>query len=152
MCLDYFAALIFFAHVNNRRTPTMCVPRAYGLPPYLHDASPSKNVNVSNASRTTHSETHLETIVCCSRTRCCALAWWTMMTELCFSVYDFILDFFSNTAADTASEYDGYGRRRCCTAAASCPCYSCRRHAKPVGLVLPRVCCCLLYTSDAADE
>jgi len=68
-------------------------------------------------------------------------AWWTMMAKLCFSVDDFILDFFSNTAADTASEYDGYGHRRCCTAAASCPCYSCRRHAKPVGLVLPRVCC-----------
>ena len=31
-------------------------------------------------------------------------AWWTMMTELCFSVDDFILDFFSNRAADTASE------------------------------------------------
>ena len=66
---------------------------------------------------------------------------WTMMAELCFSVDDFMLDFFSNTAADTASEYDSCGHRRCCTAAASCPCYSCRRHAKPVGLVLPRVCC-----------
>ena len=36
-------------------------------------------------------------------------ALWTMIAELCFSVYDFILDFFSNTAADTASEYDSYG-------------------------------------------
>ena len=35
---------------------------------------------------------------------------WTMMAELCFSVDDFILFVFlfvfSNTAADTASEYD----------------------------------------------
>ena len=68
-------------------------------------------------------------------------AWWTMMAELCFSVDDFILDFVSNTAADTASEHDGYGHRRCWTAAASCAYYSCRHHAKPVGLVLPRVCC-----------
>ena len=29
--------------------------------PYLHDASANKNVHVSNASRTTHPETHLET-------------------------------------------------------------------------------------------
>ena len=30
LCLCvYFAALIFFAHVNSRRTPTLCVPRAY---------------------------------------------------------------------------------------------------------------------------
>ena len=36
-------------------------------------------------------------------------AWWTMVAELCFSVDDFILDFFSNTAADTASEYESYG-------------------------------------------
>ena len=28
-----------------------------------------------------------------------------MMAELCFSVDDFILFFFSNTAADAASEY-----------------------------------------------
>ena len=48
-------------------------------------------------------------------------ALWTMIAELCFSVDDFILDFFSNTAADTASEYDSYGHRRCWTAAASCP-------------------------------
>ena len=40
-------------------------------------------------------------------------AWWTMMAELCFSVDDFVLDFFSNKAADTASEYDSYGHRRC---------------------------------------
>ena len=30
---------------------------------------------------------------------------WTMMAELCFSVDDFILFFFYNTAADAASEY-----------------------------------------------
>ena len=51
-------------------------------------------------------------------------ALWTMMAELCFSVDDFILDFFSNTAADTAREYDSYGHRRCWTTAASCPYYS----------------------------
>ena len=62
------------------------------------------------------------------------------MAALCFSVDDFTLGFFSNTAADTASEYEGYEHRRCWTAAALCPCYSCRHHAKPVGLVLPRVC------------
>ena len=31
---------------------------------------------------------------------------WTMMAELCFSVDGIILDVFSNTAADTAREYD----------------------------------------------
>ena len=61
------------------------------------------------------------------------------MAELRFSIDDYIFDFFSNTAADTASEYDSYGHRRCCTAAASSPYYSRRHHAKPVGLVLPRV-------------
>ena len=39
------------------------------------------------------------------------------MAELCFSVDDLILDFFSKTAADTASEYESYGHRRCCPAA-----------------------------------
>ena len=67
---------------------------------------------------------------------------WTMMAELCFSVDDFILDVFSNTAADTAREYVSYGHRRCWAAAASCPYYSCPHRAKPpVRLVLPRVCC-----------
>ena len=133
--------------------------------PYLHDASANKNVHVSNASRTTHPETHLETqntaqtpqyktttqghaartICLCinshksaEQTTCvyetialppaarrCSeetffvlvlvavrFALWTMMAELCFSVDDFILDFFSNTAGDTASEHDGYGHRR----------------------------------------
>ena len=65
---------------------------------------------------------------------------WTMMAELCISVDDFILDVFSNTAADTVSEYDSYGHRRGWTAAASCPYYSCPHRAKPVRLVLPRVC------------
>ena len=46
------------------------------------------------------------------------------MAELCFSVDDLILDFFINTAAGTASEHDGYGHRRCWTAAASCAYYS----------------------------
>ena len=81
---------------------------------------------------------------------------WTMMAELCFSVDDLIVFFFrsfSNTAADTASEYDSCGHRRCWTAAASCPyCYF-RRRAKPVGIVLPRVCCsrtrcCALWFVD----
>ena len=43
------------------------------------------------------------------------------MAELCFSVDDFILDFFSNTAADTASEYDSYGHRRCWTSSGLVP-------------------------------
>ena len=67
-----------------------------------------------------------------------------MMAELCFSVDDLILFFssnFSNTAADTASEYDSCGHRRCWTAAASCPYCYCRRRAKPVGIVLPCVYC-----------
>ena len=56
-------------------------------------------------------------------------------------------------AADTASEYDSCGHRRCWTAAASCPYYSCRRRAKPVGLVLPceycsRTRCCALWFVD----
>ena len=66
------------------------------------------------------------------------------MAELCFSVDDFILFLltnFSNTEADTASEYDSCGHRRCWTAAASCPYYSCRRRTKPVGIVLPCVYC-----------
>ena len=110
--------------------------------PYLHDASASENVHVSNASRTTHPKTHLETLVCVVLVLVAVrFAWWMMMAELCFAVDDFILDFFSNTAADSASEYDSYGHRRCCTAAASSPYYSRRHHAKPVGLVLPRVCC-----------
>ena len=65
---------------------------------------------------------------------------WTMMAD-CFSVDDFILDVFSNTAAGTAREYDSYGHRRCWTAAASCPDYSCPHRAKPVRLVLPCVYC-----------
>ena len=81
--------------------------------PYLHDASANKNVHVSNASRTTHPETHLETLVCVLELVAVRFALWTMMAELCFSVDDFILDFFSNAAADTASEYDSYGHRRC---------------------------------------
>ena len=63
---------------------------------------------------------------------------WTMMAELSFSVDDmfmfFFLFVFSNTAADTASEYDSYGHRRCLTAAASWP-Y-----------------CCLLYTSPSPRD
>ena len=82
--------------------------------PYLHDASASKNVHVSNASRTTHPETHLETRMCVVLVLVAVhFAWWTMMAELCFSVDDFIFDFFRNTAADTASEYESYGHRRC---------------------------------------
>ena len=71
------------------------------------------------------------------------------MAELCFSVDNFILDVFSNTAADTAREYVSYGHRRCWTAAASCPYYSCPHRAKlPVRLVLPRVCCSKNNGSD----
>ena len=86
---------------------------------------------------------------------------WTTMAELCFSVDDFIVLFssnfsnsssviasyyfffsnFSKTAAETASEYESFGHRRCWTAAAWCPYYSCRRRAKPVGLVMLCVYC-----------
>ena len=84
------------------------------------------------------------------------LGLWTMMAELCFLVEYLILFFFSNfsnTAADTASEYDSCGHRRCWTAAVSCPYYSCRRRAKPVGIVLPcvycsRTRCCALWFVD----
>ena len=110
--------------------------------PFLHDASANKNVHVSNAFRTTHPETHLEKLVCVVLVLVAVrFALWTMMAELCLSVDDSILDFFSNAAADTASEYDSYGHRRCWTAATSCPYYSCRHHAMPVGHVLPRVGC-----------
>ena len=57
-------------------------------------------------------------------------------------------------AADTASEYDSCGHRRCWTAAASCPYYPCQRRAEPVGLVLPCVycsrtrCCTLRFVDD----
>ena len=75
---------------------------------------------------------------------------WTMMAELCFSVDNFILDVFSNTAADTAREYVSYGHRRCWTAAVSCPYYSCPHRAKPpVRLVLPRVCCSRIRAKTA---
>ena len=101
--------------------------------PYLHDASASNTLHVSNASRTTHPETPLETLVCVVLVLVAVrFALWTMMAELCFSVDDFILvDFFSNTAADTASEYDSYGHRRSWTAAASCPYYSCLLYTSP---------------------
>ena len=61
--------------------------------------------------------------------------------------------FLSYTAADNADNYDSYGHRRCWTAAVSCPYYSCRRRAKPVGLVLSCVCCsrtrcCALWFVD----
>ena len=83
---------------------------------------------------------HLLPLVCVLVLVAVRFTLWTMMAELCFSVDDFILDFFSNTTADTAWEYDSYGHRRCWTTAASCPYYSCRHYTKPVGLVLPRVC------------
>ena len=72
-------------------------------------------------------------------------ALWTMMAELCFSVNDFILDFFSNTAADTASEYDSYGHRRCWTAAASCPYYS-RPAPRQAGRACSASCVLLSYS------
>ena len=68
----------------------------------------------------------------------------TMMAELCFAVDDLILFFFinfSNTAADTASEYDRCGHRRCWTAPAGAVGARSRRRAKPVGIVLPCVYC-----------
>ena len=67
----------------------------------------------------------------------CGRSW---QAELSFWVDDYFLDFFNNTAADTASECDSYGHRRCWTAPASCPYYSCRHRGKPVGIVLSCVC------------
>ena len=60
---------------------------------------------------------------------------------------------YKKAATDTASEYDSCGHRRCWTASVSCPYYSCRRRAKPVGLVLPceycpRTRCCALWFVD----
>ena len=52
-----------------------------------------------------------------------------------------VLAFLSCTTPDNAGDYDSYGHRRCWTAAASCSYYSRRRHAKPVAIVLPGVCC-----------
>ena len=101
---------------------------------------------------------------------------WTMKAEPCFSVDDivhyfqvisataarntssklifFLLSLVSKTAAETAREYDSCAHRRCWTAAASCPYYSCRRRAKAVGLVLPSVycsrtrCCAIRFVDD----
>ena len=61
------------------------------------------------------------------------------------------------TASDNAGDYDSYGHRCCWTAAASCPYYSCRHRAKPVGLVLPcvycsRTRCCALWFVDDDDR
>ena len=58
--------------------------------------------------------------------------------------------FFSHIAADTASDFDSYGHWHCWTASASCPYYSCRHHAKPVGLVLLRVCCSRIRAKTAS--
>ena len=87
----------------------------------------------------THPEPHtqkliFETLVCVVLVLVgVPFAWWTMMAELCYSVDDFVLDFFSNTAADTASERDGYGHRRCCPAA-----------TVPVAVVFAcGACCCI---------
>ena len=70
-------------------------------------------------------------------------------TWCCFCLF---FAFLSCTAADNAGDYDSYGHRRCWTAAASCSYYSCRHHAKPVGIVLPCVCsrtrCCALCFVD----
>ena len=127
-------------HSHTVRTSGVLVP-GMGYPPIC-----TTRVQVRTCTSRTPPEPHTQKPI--FKLLCVVLvlvvarfAWWTMMAELCFLVDDYILDFFSNTAADTASEYDGYGHCRCCTAAASCPCYSCRRHAKPIGLVLPRVCC-----------
>ena len=75
----------------------------------------------------------------------CGRSWQSSVFRLMILFCLFFLYVFSNTAADTASEYDSYGQRRCWTAAASWPYCSCRRRFKPVWI-------CLLYTSDAADE
>ena len=60
--------------------------------PYLHDASARKNVHVSNSSRPTHPETHLETLVFVVLVLVAVrFAWWTTIAELCFSVDDLFL-------------------------------------------------------------
>ena len=119
--------------------------------PYLHDRR-AIYVHDSKTPPEPHTQKPIfETLVCVVLVLFVVrFAWWTMVAELCFSVDDFILDFFSNTVADTASEHDGYGHRRCWTAAASCAYYSCRQHAKPVGLVLPRVCCSRICAKTAS--
>ena len=68
--------------------------RVYGYP-YLRDGSAIKNVHVSNAFRTTHPETQLETLVCVLVLVAMRFALWTMMAELSFSVDGFIFSIFS---------------------------------------------------------
>ena len=69
-------------------------------------------------------------------------------------LFCFLFSLVSKTAAETAREYDSCAHRRCWTAAASCPYYSCRRRYKPVGLVLPSVycsrtrCCAIRFVDD----
>ena len=53
------------------------------------------------------------------------------------AIFFFFFRNFSKTATETASEHDSCGHRRCWTAATWCPCHSCRRRARPVGLVIP---------------
>ena len=93
----------------------------------------------------------------------CAIS--TSLTSSCslaFTVDDFPrLPILSKLIGSTmwstsllASEYDSCGHRRCWTAASSCPYYSCRRRAKPVGIVLPCLrcyrtrCCALCFVDD----
>ena len=81
--------------------------------PYLHDRRANKTCTTRKRlqNHTTRNPS-LKLFVCVLVLVAAPFAWWTMMAELCFSVDDFILDFFSNTAADTASEYESYGHRR----------------------------------------
>ena len=60
---------------------------------------------------------------------------------------------FSSNSSNSSSVIASCGHRRCWTAAAWCPYYSCRRRAKPVGLVMPCGCCsrtrcCALFIAD----
>ena len=114
-----------------------------------------------------------EPSVYCSRTRCCAIRFVEDESRALFfgglyrslfssnfsnsssvKLFCFLFSLVSKTAAETASEYDSCAHRRCWTAAASCPYYSCRRRAKAVGLVLPSVyctrtrCCAIRFVDD----
>ena len=48
-------------HSSGNHAQVQYIVQYYQGYPYLHDASPTNNVHVSNPSRTTHPETHLET-------------------------------------------------------------------------------------------
>ena len=80
------------------RQDTGCYARWMGNP-YLHDRR-AIYVHDSKTPPEPHTQKPIfETLVCVVLVLFVVrFAWWTMVAELCFSVDDFILDFFSNTA------------------------------------------------------